>query len=528
MKSKKPVKNAFFPVIAVFFLLISCDLPPAAGNKGVLAVILPGVSSSAPVSDARSILSDELFGFMDNVQMQYRIDCTGPGKTQSVNARPGQVTTIYLEPGRWRIAVTAQYPTPKDTSPEPGGGALYDWRLVGNGVTSVEIFPGQENRVQIPLSLSDDFFAPSIAGNEWLTVYDNAGFDEPCYFEVVDYDADWLFIPGFEPSYQWYYSAKNSNRGGLALEDGDLVDGAASSGLEIRYGLFETTTYLYCEVTYSFDDADTDAEPFTRRTKPWGVYSPDFAGLKNKINDNNDPYGVTISLPQHVDFYITETITVNKNLILRGCMSSFYRGLIDDKLFTGEMFTVTNGTLWLEAEGSDGTLVLYGVPDDGLENVYSLTGPLIRVGRNGTLEMNVSVRLYYNWAANGGAVYVGAGGTFYMYGGDIYGNKADSNGGAVYVSSGGFFSMDSGEICGNTAGGKGGGVYIASGGSLNKFGYSQECGTITGSDETLSPNTAGGNQSGHAVFFAGSNWWRDKTVTNIIDLSTDSSTGWND
>jgi len=87
----------------------------------------------------------------------------------------------------------------------------------------------------------------------------------------------------------------------------------------------------------------------------------------------------------------------------------------------------------------------------------------------------------------GGGVYVGKGGNLYMAGGIISGNNSISGGG-VYVS--GIFTMTGGTISGNEAN-IGGGVFIDDG-SFFKYG-----GTIYGMEEKSNSNTA---FDGYAIF----------------------------
>lgn len=77
-------------------------------------------------------------------------------------------------------------------------------------------------------------------------------------------------------------------------------------------------------------------------------------------------------------------------------------------------------------------------------------------------------------AAQGGGVYVAAGGVFQMYGGEISGNTVRALGAAIKTSFGagvyvaGTFRMSGGSITGNT--GKGGGVYLSDDGVLELSG----------------------------------------------------------
>ena len=58
-----------------------------------------------------------------------------------------------------------------------------------------------------------------------------------------------------------------------------------------------------------------------------------------------------------------------------------------------------------------------------------------------------------------------------IYGGTIRNNHAYSgNGGAIYVEAGGTLNLFGGEITGNTASGNGGGIYVEAGGRVNAKG----------------------------------------------------------
>jgi|GEM_PF-1446968 len=120
-------------------------------------------------------------------------------------------------------------------------------------------------------------------------------------------------------------------------------------------------------------------------------------------------------------------------------------------LVNGSLFTVGSGvTLVL---GSN--LTLNGKPANN--------APLVQVNNGSTFVMNPGARITGNiniptWASvHGGGVRVNSGGSFTMYGGDIWGN-ASSAGAGVNVAAGGTFTMRGGTISDNNASGNGGGV----------------------------------------------------------------------
>ena len=100
---------------------------------------------------------------------------------------------------------------------------------------------------------------------------------------------------------------------------------------------------------------------------------------------------------------------------------------------------------------------------------------------------------------NGGGVYVGDSGKFYMHGGTISGNSASSNsgssGGGVHIGSNSAFTMTGGTISGNSASNNGGGVHIGSGSTFTMTG-----GSITGNNA----GTGGGVYVGSDVGYGNS------------------------
>ncbi|MCL2127194.1 MAG: hypothetical protein FWH38_02970, partial [Treponema sp.] len=168
---------------AVFFILAllpaSCDLPQAPGRKGALSVALPGAHK-----DPRAI---KLPGYLIE-GMIYRLEFSGPGKTQSRTARSGDTVTLDLEPGRWRIEVDAFYLRPgtleiliEEKTP------LEEWFDIefavpaGKGSIDAEVIAGRQNQISIPLSVLDEFAVPGVGGYDASRVW--AGGSVGAYLE---------------------------------------------------------------------------------------------------------------------------------------------------------------------------------------------------------------------------------------------------------------------------------------------------------------------------------------------------------
>jgi len=130
----------------------------------------------------------------------------------------------------------------------------------------------------------------------------------------------------------------------------------------------------------------------------------------------------------------------------------------------GSLFTVGSGVTLALGDN----ITLHGMDGNN--------APLVRVYSGGNLVMNAGSGITgnSNWT-NGGGVIVSSGGTFTMYGGEIFGNST-SSGGGVHIS-GGTFTMHGGEIFDNTAS-HGGGVFVSWGT------FNMETGTIFGNTAT--------------------------------------------
>ena len=110
----------------------------------------------------------------------------------------------------------------------------------------------------------------------------------------------------------------------------------------------------------------------------------------------------------------------------------------------------------------------------------NISGSGVRISRDGMLIMyggKISGNHVYDFVISGNNVGYGGGvrnegGFFKMYGGEISGNSAGRDGGGVHngVFSHGKFSMFGGKITNNTAGRDGGGVFNYGDGSFYQFG----------------------------------------------------------
>ena len=172
--------------------------------------------------------------------------------------------------------------------------------------------------------------------------------------------------------------------------------------------------------------------------------------------------------------YAGMMLTLENGVILKG------RNLTDDGANNdSSLISLTGGTLNMKA-GSGIT----GNKTDG-----SISGGAVFVGAGGTFSMD-SGNITYNSATSGGGVFVGPNGKFTMLGGTISNNYAPegggiyasgstsfslrggyvsdneaSSGGGIYIDNSTDLSMDGGTISANTAN-NGGGVYVYNGGTL--------------------------------------------------------------
>jgi hypothetical protein len=147
----------------------------------------------------------------------------------------------------------------------------------------------------------------------------------------------------------------------------------------------------------------------------------------------------------------------------------------------GPLFNVRNSELILE-QG----VALAGDPEN--------TEALIRLGRNGVLEMYEGARVTGNGA---GAVEAGteadSAARFTMHGGEISGCVNAKGGGAALIANGAVFTMKGGRLTGNTGGSEGGGANPGGGAVRNAGGqFVLECGEISGNHA----ETGGGGVSG--------------------------------
>jgi len=87
-------------ILAVIFtagIFFSCSMFNSDG-KGTLVISLPGGAASR---SAAGVLSDDFIN-----SLTYYIECTGPGKTESQPASPGEKIAFTLATGTWSVTVT--------------------------------------------------------------------------------------------------------------------------------------------------------------------------------------------------------------------------------------------------------------------------------------------------------------------------------------------------------------------------------------------------------------------------------------
>jgi hypothetical protein len=519
--------SGLFYLLIMLNLLASCNLPPALDGKGLLVVSLPGSQSG----EARAIKLPKDYLERNIEDMYYVIDFTGPGKVQSVTVQPGQTFTIQLEPGRWRIKVTAW-----GNFRHPGNNNAEITRI-GAGSVEVDVAAGRENRIAIPISVLDEFLFPKsqgYSGRWWTSELDN----ENNRFYIWADEIEFIRIAPLddEPLYQWY----DSN--GIKLDtQNDIDNGSRSKNFfpeELQKPLPDTL-YYYCDITYMFEsNLPGGKEPRTIRS-PIIIDPLTSKGLQNRIDAANPEW--PISLPYRGGIVMNDPVVVNKTVTLNGSSTTLERDA--GSAFGNSMFIVEDGgkltlTGWeltlnglLAGTGSSSAAPLVQVKKGGIlvmgensewdpsyinvvlqGNRVSGNGGAVYLDNGGSFIMYSGKITNNDATESGGGIYVDAGGTFTMYGG-IIGDEASStspqgnisaNGGGVYVSAGGTFRLNGGDVSHNTAhdmtDGNGGGVYVAgsftmTGGSINK----------NKASTAASPGTGeGGNGGGVFIDVSGS------------------------
>ena len=181
------------------------------------------------------------------------------------------------------------------------------------------------------------------------------------------------------------------------------------------------------------------------------------------------------------------------------------------KLTAGQAFRGPQSGVWVRAGG---TFNLYGGDITGI-STGGTAGAGVRMGEssNITSAFNMyggSITNNKVGAIDGGGVEVGDYDTFNMYGGVISGNTAMRDGGGVRVI--GIFNMYGGEISGNSAREDGGGVGMFSGGRFTMTG-----GIITGNNASRN----GGGVDAVDVTVSGT----AKIVGNVVGGTKNEATG---
>jgi len=172
----------------------------------------------------------------------------------------------------------------------------------------------------------------------------------------------------------------------------------------------------------------------------------------------------------------------NLTVTLRGNVQSEIRLVAN-----GILFNIPSGVSLVLGEN----ITLQGTRDN--------EASLVQINNGGTLIMNERSRITGNTATtNGGGGVRVFGGTFTMYGGEIFGNTATrfSGGGGVIVVNEGTFVMYDGEIFGNTTGADGGGGVRVSRGTFVMHG-GEISGNTAGTDGGGGVRVSGGIFSMH-------------------------------
>lgn len=162
------------------------------------------------------------------------------------------------------------------------------------------------------------------------------------------------------------------------------------------------------------------------------------------------------------------------------------------------------------------------------KTAYAANGGAMYIGANSSFTLEGKKNISGFTANNGGAINV-AGGTLNINGGNIFGNTATLAGGAIGVTSSGKLVMTAGAISGNECSTTGGGIYIyngsadISGGTIsdNKAqngGGLYICTSSTIANATISGNTAG-NYGGGLAVAGGTVTIKNVTFSNNTALS---------
>jgi uncharacterized repeat protein (TIGR02543 family) len=402
---------AIFPLV----MLTTCSDPwRGSGNMGSITVSVGGGNRA-------------MWGGFDTDLLKHIITVTdSSGAVQDATVQPGGGSVIFTSLASGLCTILVQ-------------GWLGD-ELKTQGVSSVNIKPGQNGTVAVPMRLIEE------DGVIYTVTFDSNGGSE--------------------------VSDQNIGEGGMAIEPV-----APTRSFAAAAGLYEGTTK---ELSYTFtgwyiDDSLYDFNAavsgnitltagWTEPTSPIAsIGANDVSAAISYVNTNAGTY--TLVIDSDTDINTAAQTLAGVDLTIKGIGRE--RTI---KLSTnGSLFTVGSGvTLTL-----DDRITLQGHK----ENYNSL----VKVENGGILIMNEGAKITGNTitvldsGTGGGGVYVN-GGKFTMDGGEISNNAThsdnDSNvsGGGVYVN-GGEFTMNNGTIsmntitCGVNAGGstKGGGVYIGSG-----------------------------------------------------------------
>jgi hypothetical protein len=223
--------NSIIPLLAVLISLSACNLPPVEGEKAALVITMPGA-----ITGARGIKPPEDM----NNDFSFRLKFTGPGRTQDVKAGAGETITVYLEPGTWKVDITAYLTKQKNED-------LIPPVLAGKKTETITVYAGRDNRMNAALSLDENFLVPVENVNKChIGAWKNNYSVNNRYTLLEPY----FYITPENIKYQWYYW---DNQRWVKHGTASQIE-AGDPSWDIPLILNDMYNYYYCEVTYTFDE----------------------------------------------------------------------------------------------------------------------------------------------------------------------------------------------------------------------------------------------------------------------------------
>jgi hypothetical protein len=245
-------------IITAFVMMtgVSCDLPPGWENdKGSLTLVLPGASASArnPGAGRAVHLPEEITD-----AARYALTFNGPGRSFE-HSGSEKVVTVFLEPGRWFILVTALHGTSK----------------LAFNKAEVDIHAGEEKSVSFTME-ADSFLTPhtsSGAINKFVGTGSPLG-DLSLSVEIWAANEFSGNLPGWVDgfSYRWYYLKDGTEYtlpgGSASAPDSYNLVTLANTALNSATGFF----YYYVEITNSYTYTSPETGEITSDTATGSVY----------------------------------------------------------------------------------------------------------------------------------------------------------------------------------------------------------------------------------------------------------------